>query len=375
MMFQREGHCPACAQTVRLRGALGRVATAVVFVGVIGVGMAELARTSARDKSAPQAKVAKEQNEAYAPLEAALASDPCDRDAIVALAKAKYAAEDNRGGVDRSAQFFAKCGEHEVLRSMSLAAHKRLGELNAALTEADVLVAADGANKDYRSWRASLYEQTGQLERAAAEYRIAITTSPDVIGIPTNVAGVYERLGRPCDAITPLEQLVYHHPVGTEGPRRRLIALYESPSCAPRVGLGRAVVRFAPGAGEALGAVRVNGKMRGKLVVDTAAPFVTLGPKFAKKLGLPFETWPSIDVPHGADAGARRARLGTLDAVELEGVQANGVQAVVVDSYLGPADGVLGASFLGRFVVQIDAERGRIDIASRAPTSDAGAAP
>ncbi len=372
LLFQSRGHCAACVQTGRTRGARIRTGALLALAGVVGVAVWGLVRAPAHDKAFAQIKAEKEREAKYEAFEAILAKEPCDRDTIVDLAKTLYAADETRRGFERSAQFFAKCGEHERLRWMSLGAHKRLGEWEAALSDANKLVEADGSNKDYRSWRGSLYEQLGQLENAEQDYRIGLALGPGSITIPTNLAAVYQKLNRPCDAVAPLEQLVYHHDDQAVA-RMQLNALYSNPTCASLVGTGHGVVRFAPGAGAVIGTAKINGKLSGRFVVDTGATFVALGPKFAKKLGLSYETWPSVEM-HTA-AGKRKARSGILDEVEIEGVRASRIEVVVCEEEVGPIDGLLGLSFLGRFLVNLDTAKGRLEISPRVSPTVAAAAP
>jgi aspartyl protease family protein len=190
-----------------------------------------------------------------APLYDSLEKEPCNRDKIVPFCDELIAEGEPRYCLKRADAFFAKCGEFLRLRWLTYESHKRLSEFDAAISEATRLVDAYPDDKDYRWWRGIAYESKGDFAKAAEDYEQAIAIEPRLTGIPFNLAMAYQKLGRPCDGIFPLEQLTFHHPDRAENARRRLAELYDDPRCREHLARHPARRRLEPhreieGAGE-----------------------------------------------------------------------------------------------------------------------------
>ena len=208
--------CAACARRKRRLRSFGRAAAAVVALGLLGGGIAyrvtrpegigvdSLMRTEGFDYGdlAPVVRS----------LSEALVKEPCDRQKIVELAEAMNRAGDYRGAVRRSEAFFAACGEHPRLRWATYTAHQSLSEWGAAIADATRLIENTPEDPDYWWWRGLMYEQKGELEKAAADYRQTIALRPTSDRIPFNLSTVLERLGRPCEAMTPVFEFLRQYP-------------------------------------------------------------------------------------------------------------------------------------------------------------------
>jgi clan AA aspartic protease (TIGR02281 family) len=107
----------------------------------------------------------------------------------------------------------------------------------------------------------------------------------------------------------------------------------------------------------------LNNEVNVSLILDTGAALVVLKKSIAGELGIDLDrSGPEIELVV-ADGRRVKARSIILNSVEVEGVQANNVQAAVImdeenDSDFG--DGLLGMSFLRNFNFKIDHANNKI---------------
>lgn len=296
-------------------------------------------------------------------LQDQLQKEPCDASAAIEVAELLIAAGTSREVAPLAAAFRTRCGRQEQLLWKEYGAAKRTGNWERALTVATDLIEHDPADKDYWWWRGIVYEQREELDKALADYKQTLAIRPDIDAIPFNVADVYERLKRPCDAALAIEQFLYWHPRSQDeqGLQLRLQRLYRQGRCE-EAARGTAELRFAPGSRAIFVSAMVNGK-RGRFVVDTGASLVTLSREFAEQARVAVPAGPPIRV--STANGAALARLARLDSLALKGAVADGVEAAVSDGLPEDIDGLLGLSFLARFDFHLDAEEGRLELAAK----------
>lgn len=290
-----------------------------------------------------------------------LAKEPCDRATMLEYAKQVMRNGTNREAIEKTNEFFDRCGDDDDLRELMYTAHSYLNEWEAAAAEMTHLLKAQPNNESYYGWRGIAFAKNGDLLLAAADFRQALAIKPKLARIPFNLADVYERLGEPCEAIPPLAQYVYFYPgEESEAAAHRVERLYQDKRCKGLVGSGRAVIRFAPTTDTIPVAVQINGHS-GQFVVDTGASLVTLSAEFATAIGLDYRSWPTS---YALTAGGIRPMQVGKVAVQLQGVKASQVDAAVVED-IGGIQGLLGVSFLSRFKVNLDHASGRLELASR----------
>ncbi|WP_437931249.1 aspartyl protease family protein [Sorangium sp. So ce291] len=305
------------------------------------------------------------------PLEQGLEKEPCDRVKMRDFAKELIKDGKPRVAIDRSNDFLQRCGDDPRVRLQLYHAHSNLSEWNAAAAEMTRLIEVDPNDDRYWTWRGVAYEKKGDLPLAAADFHQAMAIKPKIAGVPFNLARTYERMQRPCDAIAPLEQFFHYNPAKRdEANEARLARLYGSEGCSELAGSGRAVVRFPASAQVIRAPVKIEGHP-GTFVVDTGASSVVMSASFAKSIGLVTDKWPTIRVTTAG--GVKNARVGILASVELQGVRAGHIQGAVVDD-MGSVQGLLGVSFLSRFVVNLDHSKGVLEITSRRPAAPPSAA-
>lgn len=103
--------------------------------------------------------------------------------------------------------------------------------------------------------------------------------------------------------------------------------------------------------------VLINDRVKASLLVDTGATLVVLTKGVARKLGLELSDPRKQVSVQGADGKKIKAFYVKLNSLELRGVRASEVDAVILmedKPNMGFKDGLLGMSFLGRFNFQMD---------------------
>jgi clan AA aspartic protease (TIGR02281 family) len=358
--------CTKCARARRQRrtlrnGVLGFAAVAAL-VGLIFFLRRSTGAPAGQVDGGGYAQVTADVPVAFTTLDEELRREPCDRARAFKLVDGLYHASEPRLALQRADAFFQKCGAFHELTRITYAAHRDLSEWDPAVVDATKLIEERPSDKDYRWWRAQLYEQKGELELAARDYDQAIVLEPKITNIPFNLATVYERLGRPCESIFPLTQFAYHHPDAAEPANRRLQRLYADPACTGFQGTGRATIPYTPGSNAIPLRVRINAKLDATFVLDTGASVVVLPQRLANELGIDASGWPeSVVVTAG---GLRTVRRGLLDEVDLQTLRVRHVPCAISPD-LPDGVGLLGLSFVSRFDVRFDAARGRITLTAR----------
>lgn len=347
--------CARCVRNARLRRVAALAVSPLVAAALVAGAFFALRRPPPAPPQPPPV-VAKD------PLVEALEKEPCDRRAMLELARQLMRAHENRDAIDRSNAFLERCGTDTQLRSLMYTAHSYLSDWDGAIAEATKLLEQAPNDASYYAWRGVAQEKRGDLKAAVADFQQALAIEPKMGGIPFNLADDFERLGTPCEAIGPLEQYIHFNPGDAASAAGRLEQLGRKVHCDDLEGSGKATVHFAPRANVIPAVVKINGHA-GVFLVDTGASMVAMSAAYAKSIGIAYEAWPTMLV--ATAAGVRRVRTGKV-TVELQGVKASHVDAAVVDDMAG-MQGLLGISFLSRFDVKIDAQKGVLEVSAREP--------
>jgi aspartyl protease family protein len=109
--------------------------------------------------------------------------------------------------------------------------------------------------------------------------------------------------------------------------------------------------------------VVLNETKAGRFLVDTGATYCAISPELATELGVdPGSRAPLVELQ--AASGQITGRLTTIPLVRVGEVEAKDVRAVIHE--IGPGmDGILGNSFLGRFIVTLDPKNGHLYLRGR----------
>ncbi|MFH1397542.1 MAG: retroviral-like aspartic protease family protein [Candidatus Omnitrophota bacterium] len=104
----------------------------------------------------------------------------------------------------------------------------------------------------------------------------------------------------------------------------------------------------------------LNDSIRTNLVVDTGASLVTISRRIAEKLYLDLNQAPSTMVTL-ADGRNALAKITTIENIKVLDAEARNVQVAVLENQEAEKeDGLLGMSFLEKFMVKIDAQANRL---------------
>jgi clan AA aspartic protease (TIGR02281 family) len=101
--------------------------------------------------------------------------------------------------------------------------------------------------------------------------------------------------------------------------------------------------------------VTLNGGPTGRFLVDTGASVTLVSPRLAGQLALGSHAEATPTALHTV-AGPTTGTSTTLASIRIGGAEARNVPAVIHDPGI-ELDGILGNSFLGRFVLTLDADR------------------
>jgi gag-polyprotein putative aspartyl protease len=289
---------------------------------------------------------------------AQLNREPCYKDAVIGLGRALRDAGYPREAATSLHNFVGRCGSASEILPLAYRGFGRINDFSAALEVADELVDAVPANASFRYWRAMAYDRTGKFSLALLEYMNSVQLAFDPKAIPGYLfyqwSRTYAALGRYCDAISPIEMYVSLGPAHRRTPEiTRVIRDYaEQGSCDKRYATGTTRVSFVGGPNVRTLTVVVNG-VRGTLILDTGATFVSITSGFALKARVSTEAGNRVSMK--TVGGKALADIGYADSVSVGKAEALGVIVAVLREDSNPfangVDGLLGMSFLSRFNV------------------------
>lgn len=123
-------------------------------------------------------------------------------------------------------------------------------------------------------------------------------------------------------------------------------------------------LRFTPGSKEIVLEALINRRINQYFILDTGATHVTISPKTADQLG--FEITEDTPVrPIRTASDVMLAYEVTLDSIEIGGLRAENIIALIIDLPGIPGVGLLGNNFLNHFNVEIDNKNGLLKLSPR----------
>lgn len=177
-----------------------------------------------------------------------------------------------------------------------------------------------------------------------------------VSGYITEVTGFDKELGRRLSSSSP-----------GESDERRFLERLAQEVAKLSGELTRAVVPTRKRAGGLQVTTVLNGKVQGRLLLDTGASFVSISADLAARLGVNTNELP-VKAMTVADGRQVDGRALTLKSVRVGDACARNVPAVVLPGRSDAAfDGLLGMSFLRNFAINIDGATGNLILSRFGP--------
>jgi hypothetical protein len=291
-------------------------------------------------------------------LRETLLADPCDRAAVRELADLLNRNKAYGETIDANQRFFDKCGLYPQLAWTSILAHQQRMDWAGAVAVSTGLIAHEPTDPDFWWWRGQDRAELGQLAAAIADYRQSMALGG--LGFATfRLATAAERHGEHCEGAFAIRYMITLQGRRFAGDTwERFKHLYAAGACDAVNGKGRAVLRYAPGVDLLLAELRL-GSETGSVVVDASAPYLTVTAGFARRAGIAV-------TPNAPSASAvvlgelREGRLATAELADLAGATAVSVPVLVLDELAPGMDGIVGLSFLWRFSLTRDEDRGEV---------------
>jgi tetratricopeptide (TPR) repeat protein len=278
-------------------------------------------------------------------MELKLEREPCNKTLAYRYAELIQKAGNAERVVEFVEEFHQECEPYDRLLWFSFSAHKELNQPEEAIRVVSRLIEKYPFDKDFRWWRGQVHERQGRFGQALADYRQALTLRPRLTRVPFNLRRAAIQAGRKCEAVFPMEQLVFHHPGYREEVVDGLVKLYESEECGPLAGVGSALILDVYNQ-EGLEVGINGGDPGGRFSFSTDSSYVLLSKEYAQKLNLP------ASGPELLRIDGSRGNFLIIDKLEVEEASARRVEAMIMEEALPDGmDGILGLSFLLRFAV------------------------
>jgi aspartyl protease family protein len=295
-----------------------------------------------------------------------LGREPCDQQAIADLGKALDTAGYRREAANAHIRFSATCGGHAPSLRAAANVLLKLSDYAAVVTVTTELIKLEPYNDNGFYLRALAHNQSGSYQRAIDDYVTAI----ELFGNKDRISSVsylgmarsYEKLGRFCDAVLPLQSWIALNPASNDTSQvQRMVSDYMAKgSCTLATG-NEETFPVSRQRGAVTLPVVING-VRTVMVLDTGATFVSLKRSLAQKASVAVDQDSTVQL-HTAN-GITEGKIGRASTIQLRSLQAKDVPVVVQDdakaTYGNGVDGLLGMSFLSRFKVTIDPHAIRI---------------
>jgi clan AA aspartic protease (TIGR02281 family) len=283
--------------------------------------------------------------------------EPCDSVAYLALAKLIERAGYPRESAKSVEAYNRNCAVSADMLEIAYSAYTRIGDHKAAVNVADELVKSDPASYDYRFMRGSAYENARDYKAALADYISTLDLFPDLSRVDGSqfyqVSWMYDKLGKPCDAIGPLETFISYNVKERQSQQiAKLISDYSRKgNCAATYANGSARVVIPP---SNLVDVIINGA-RARMIIDTGASYVSLTPEMAARARITPDASDLVEVK--VVGGLAKQATGYAQTVQVAEATAANVPVLIAigskDAFSRGVDGLLGMSFLSRYTVAL----------------------
>ncbi|WP_457492375.1 aspartyl protease family protein [Tardiphaga sp. P5_C7] len=297
-----------------------------------------------------------------------LLREPCDREAIVPLATLINDAGYPREAATSVRKYGEQCGHIAELLEIAYASLTRVGDLTGAVGTATEMIDLDVARSRYRFLRGTAYEGLKNYKAALSDYVSTLQLFSDLSNVAPSefyrISRMYDAIGRPCDAITPLEMYLSY-----DVAKRQTTQI--SQMITEFANKGKCRATYATGNDRILISannyvdVIINGA-RGRMILDTGASIVSMTPSFAARARImPDE---SNLMTFQVVGGTVQNAPGYAQLIQVGNARAANVPVAISigndNAFGAQIDGLLGMTFLARFNVTLS--NGALELKPRA---------
>lgn len=288
-----------------------------------------------------------------------LLREKCDSKARGALMNDLARLSYNRESAITAENYDAKCSASTDALTRAYNGYSKINDHDKGVEVASKLIKAVNYNSNYYYWRGLSLKAKNLHERALDDFITASQLVFDKRKLRSNIfinqAKMYEKLGRFCQAMTPIQTFVSFDPAKRNNEKTRaIIEKYNKlGGCGNQYASGTTKIPLT--STKAIYAkVSVNG-VTGLFLVDTGASYVALNKKFADKAGLSGGAKSKIvlQTANGLSFGS----VAVAQQVGVQNAKAQDVTVVIMGNGNSPLgkklDGLLGLSFLARFDIKI----------------------
>jgi tetratricopeptide (TPR) repeat protein len=174
--------------------------------------------------------------------------EPCDVVAYKAVTQLMESAGYPRESAVSLEAYNRNCSPSEEMLQSAYWSYTRVGDHKAALNAANELIKSDTGNPYYRFWRGNAHERAKDYKAALADYISTLELFPDLSNVDGSqfyqVSLMYDKIGKPCEAIGPLETFISYNVKGRQSQQiAKLISDYSRKgNCAANYSSGSARV-------------------------------------------------------------------------------------------------------------------------------------
>lgn len=249
--------------------------------------------------------------------------------------------------------FMENCEGARNVQWKRLHANKKLKRWDAALVDANDLIAQVPSDNSFWWWRAEIQQKSGKLEQAIYDYWQSSALSPNS-GAAKRISWLPERIGSHfCTAAFVVKRYIAVEQPSHHSWQRTLTELYAGGQCEEQAGRGSTTLKLSADGTASMESVKIRGGANAslRLLLDPYAGYTVVTESAASAAGL--------DWKEGTDISIRvlgqftDAKVVEASEIAVRGAKARKLKVAVVESLPGDVQGVLGANFLWRFDIEV----------------------
>jgi tetratricopeptide (TPR) repeat protein len=194
----------------RTRLGIGAAAATLVVVAAFFIWHAGLAQ-EAKKKALEQAQQG-DFWDAEPALKACLAREPSDVELLRVLAKGYLKSDRKAEAEECLTRWLAQTPREPDALLLRLDLHRKLGQVDKAVLDADRLVEIDPANPAWRDKRLTVLYEASRFAEAEEECRRGLQQRPNDVGLRRSLASIKQARGEPAEAAKILDGVLRDHP-------------------------------------------------------------------------------------------------------------------------------------------------------------------